>query len=189
MIRRYAALLRRQQEENADRAGVKYLNATQQSARGMWETFKRFTSDSMFAARGADPYLQSHPMPAERVAGAGGTGALQSLLGQAGRSRGAAAPRHGARENLGLHGEAGYRLSPLSAVQHQPARALRPRHRDLPSRRPARGDRPDRRADPGTAEQSLFLRVARPGAARGRPAGGGGSDPAQGGAALPQRAR
>jgi len=34
----------------------------------MYETFKRFTNDSLFAARGADPYLQSHPMPAERVA-------------------------------------------------------------------------------------------------------------------------
>src|SRR5712675_1279705 len=58
----------RQQEENADRAGVKFLTATGQSPKGMYETFKRFTSESLFAARGADPYLQSHPMPAERVA-------------------------------------------------------------------------------------------------------------------------
>jgi predicted Zn-dependent protease len=34
----------------------------------MYETFKRFSGDSLFAARGADPYQQSHPMPAERVA-------------------------------------------------------------------------------------------------------------------------
>jgi predicted Zn-dependent protease len=34
----------------------------------MYETFKRFTNDSLFAAHGADPYVQSHPMPAERVA-------------------------------------------------------------------------------------------------------------------------
>jgi predicted Zn-dependent protease len=68
MIRRNQLSYQRQQEENADRAGVKYLTATGQSARGMYETFKRFTSDSLFAARGADPYLQSHPMPAERVA-------------------------------------------------------------------------------------------------------------------------
>jgi predicted Zn-dependent protease len=58
----------RQQEENADRAGVKFLTTTGQSAKGMYETFKRFTNDSLFSARGADPYLQSHPMPAERVA-------------------------------------------------------------------------------------------------------------------------
>lgn len=57
----------RQQEENADRAGVKFLTATGQSPRGMYETFKRFTDESLFAARGTDPYVQSHPMPAERV--------------------------------------------------------------------------------------------------------------------------
>jgi predicted Zn-dependent protease len=68
VIRRSLLSYQRQQEENADRAGVKFLTATGQSARGMYETFKRFTNDSLFAARGADPYLMSHPMPAERVA-------------------------------------------------------------------------------------------------------------------------
>jgi predicted Zn-dependent protease len=68
MIRRTLISYVRQQEENADRAGVKFLTATGQSPRGMYETFKRFTNESLFAARGADPYLQSHPMPAERVA-------------------------------------------------------------------------------------------------------------------------
>jgi predicted Zn-dependent protease len=34
----------------------------------MYDTFKRFTNDSLFSARDSDPYLQSHPMPAERVA-------------------------------------------------------------------------------------------------------------------------
>src|SRR6266700_261752 len=68
MIRRSLLSYQRQQEENADRAGVKFLTATQQSPKGMYETFKRFTSESLFAARGADPYLQSHPMPADRVA-------------------------------------------------------------------------------------------------------------------------
>jgi predicted Zn-dependent protease len=67
MIKRTLLSYVRQQEEAADKAGVKYLAATGQSARGMYETFKRFTNESMFAARGADPYLQSHPMPSERV--------------------------------------------------------------------------------------------------------------------------
>jgi predicted Zn-dependent protease len=58
----------RAQEEQADRAGVRYLTMTGQSAKGMYETFKRLADQSLFAARGADPYLQSHPMPAERVA-------------------------------------------------------------------------------------------------------------------------
>src|SRR5215472_15386745 len=67
MIRRTLLSYQRQQEENADRAGVKFLTMTGQSAKGMYETFRRFTNDSLFAARGADPYLQSHPMPADRV--------------------------------------------------------------------------------------------------------------------------
>jgi predicted Zn-dependent protease len=67
VIRRNLLSYVRQQEENADKAGVKFLTATGQSARGMYETFKRFTDESLFAARGTDPYVQSHPMPAERV--------------------------------------------------------------------------------------------------------------------------
>jgi predicted Zn-dependent protease len=68
LILRNMLSYQRQQEESADRAGVKFLTATGQSAKGMYDTFKRFTDQSLFAARGADPYLQSHPMPAERVA-------------------------------------------------------------------------------------------------------------------------
>ena len=68
VIRRSLLSYQRQQEENADRAGVKFLNATGQSAKGMYDTFRRFTNDSLFAAHGADPYVQSHPMPADRVA-------------------------------------------------------------------------------------------------------------------------
>ncbi len=68
MIKRTLLSYIRQQEENADRAGVKFLTATGQSPKGMYETFKRFTNDSLFSSRGADPYLQSHPMPIERVA-------------------------------------------------------------------------------------------------------------------------
>jgi predicted Zn-dependent protease len=68
MIMRSLISYQRAQEEQADRAGVKFLTATGQSARGMVDTFKRFSNESLFAARGADPYLQSHPMPADRVA-------------------------------------------------------------------------------------------------------------------------
>jgi predicted Zn-dependent protease len=68
VIRRTLLSYQRQQEENADRAGVKFLTATGQSAKGMYDTFKRFTDESLFAAHGSDPYVQSHPMPADRVA-------------------------------------------------------------------------------------------------------------------------
>jgi predicted Zn-dependent protease len=67
MIRRSLLSYQRQQEENADRAGVKFLSATGQSPKGMYETFKRFSDESLFAARGSDPYMMSHPMPADRV--------------------------------------------------------------------------------------------------------------------------
>jgi predicted Zn-dependent protease len=58
----------RAHEEAADRAAVKFLAATGQSAKGMYETFKRFADQSMFTARFADPYAQSHPMANERMA-------------------------------------------------------------------------------------------------------------------------
>ena len=38
----------RSQEEQADRAGVKFLTATGQSAKGMYETFKRFADQILF---------------------------------------------------------------------------------------------------------------------------------------------
>ena len=67
MIRRSLLSYQRQQEESADRAGVKFLAATGQSSKGMSDTFKRMSDEILFAARNADPYMQSHPMPAERV--------------------------------------------------------------------------------------------------------------------------
>ena len=72
-IRRSLLSYQRSQEEQADRAGVKFLTATQQSPKGMSDTFKRLADQILFAAHGADPYMQSHPLPAERV------NALQTL--------------------------------------------------------------------------------------------------------------
>ena len=74
----------RQQEEQADRAGVKYLAATGQSAKGMYETFKRFGEQIMYSAQFADPYMQSHPMPRERVTSLAELVDQQSELGQEG---------------------------------------------------------------------------------------------------------
>jgi predicted Zn-dependent protease len=58
----------RAQEESADRAGVRFLTMTGQSAKGMYDTFKHFADESLFAAQGANPYFQNHPMPQERMA-------------------------------------------------------------------------------------------------------------------------
>jgi predicted Zn-dependent protease len=58
----------RTQEDQADHAGLKFLTATHQSPRGMVDLFKRLSNEIMFNSRNIDPYLQSHPMPADRVA-------------------------------------------------------------------------------------------------------------------------
>ncbi len=68
VARRSLLSYQRAQEEQADRAGVKFLAATGQSPKGMYDTFKRFADQVLFSAQYSDPYLQSHPMPAERVA-------------------------------------------------------------------------------------------------------------------------
>ena len=57
----------RTQEDAADRAGVKFLTATGQSAKGMHDSFKRLADQILYQARYIDPYMQSHPLPAERV--------------------------------------------------------------------------------------------------------------------------
>jgi len=58
----------RSQEESADRAGVRFLTMTGQSAKGMYDTFKRFADQTMFSAHNIDPYAQNHPLPQERMA-------------------------------------------------------------------------------------------------------------------------
>jgi len=58
----------RAQEEQADRAGVKFLTATGQSPKGMYETFKRMADQILYQIRYINPYLQTHPLPNERVA-------------------------------------------------------------------------------------------------------------------------
>ncbi len=58
----------RTQEDQADHAGVKFLTATGQSPRGMVELFKRLSNESLFNSRFIDPYMQTHPLPADRVA-------------------------------------------------------------------------------------------------------------------------
>jgi predicted Zn-dependent protease len=67
-IRRTLLSYQRNQEEQADRAAVRFLTATGQSTKGLYDSFKRLSDQSLYSARFADPYQQSHPMPAERVA-------------------------------------------------------------------------------------------------------------------------
>lgn len=57
---------RRGQEAAADKAAMRFLNATGQSGKGMLKTFKRFADEQMFSAKYADPYALSHPMARNR---------------------------------------------------------------------------------------------------------------------------
>jgi predicted Zn-dependent protease len=68
VIMRSLLAYQRQQEEQADRAGVNFLTQSGQSAKGMYDTFKRFADQQLFASQHVDPYVQSHPMATERIA-------------------------------------------------------------------------------------------------------------------------
>ncbi len=57
---------RQNEESSADQAAIGYLNATKQSGRGMVETFEVMANKNL-GIQGIDPYLQSHPMPQQRI--------------------------------------------------------------------------------------------------------------------------
>ncbi len=67
MARRSLLAYQRSEEQAADKAALRYLYDTGQSARGMLEVFQRFADESLFRRVGSDPYLQSHPMAPERI--------------------------------------------------------------------------------------------------------------------------
>ncbi len=69
LARRNLLSYQRSEEQAADRAAVRFLSATQQSAQGMLRTFERFSQASAFiSSRAIDPYTISHPLPQERIA-------------------------------------------------------------------------------------------------------------------------
>jgi predicted Zn-dependent protease len=57
----------RTQEDAADRAGVKFLTATGQSAKGMHDSFNRLADQLLYQSPYINAYMQTHPLPAERV--------------------------------------------------------------------------------------------------------------------------
>ncbi len=59
---------RRSQESAADQAGLGFLAATQQSGRGMLETFERFAQQEYIGAANQDAFYRSHPVATDRVA-------------------------------------------------------------------------------------------------------------------------
>jgi predicted Zn-dependent protease len=59
---------RRSQESAADQAGIKYLNATEQSGRGMLATFERFADQELFSDAHKDAFARTHPVATNRLA-------------------------------------------------------------------------------------------------------------------------
>src|SRR5690606_31663287 len=57
----------RSEESAADAAALTYLERTGQSAAGMMSVFQRLADEQLFATRGADPFLQTHPFAADRL--------------------------------------------------------------------------------------------------------------------------
>ncbi len=67
IIMRSILSYRRAQESSADQAGVDYLNKSHQSPAGMLKTFRYFADQSV-GITNIDPYIQTHPVPRERIA-------------------------------------------------------------------------------------------------------------------------
>ena len=55
------------QEASADQAGMKFLDATHQSSRGMLQFFEKLESQMLLNTGSQDPYLQTHPLTRDRI--------------------------------------------------------------------------------------------------------------------------
>ena len=148
---------RRSQESAADQAGLKYLEATQQSGRGMLETFEGFAQQEYVSATYQDPFVRSHPVAADRIA------RLRELVAKSPYVNVKDPPELQLRHDLVRAKISGYLEGPQTVFNRYPCqgyepagalragdcaqllRAVRPSHR--------RG----RRAHQGEAGQSLFL--------------------------------
>ena len=67
LVRRSLLSYQRVQEQAADRAAVSYLNAAHESSSGLLSTLQRFQNEALFRSAALDPYLLTHPLPAERL--------------------------------------------------------------------------------------------------------------------------
>ncbi len=67
MVMRSMLSERRNQESSADQAGLRLLEATHQSGRGMQVTFERFAEQEFWSSKDLDPFVRSHPVAADRL--------------------------------------------------------------------------------------------------------------------------
>lgn len=57
----------RQQESAADQAGMRFLDASGQSSRGLLEFFRILQTNEALTGRGGNPYLMTHPLTSDRI--------------------------------------------------------------------------------------------------------------------------
>jgi predicted Zn-dependent protease len=57
----------RVQEASADQAGMRFLDASHQSARGMLEFFQKLEGEEFLLEGNQDPYVQTHPLTRDRI--------------------------------------------------------------------------------------------------------------------------
>lgn len=57
----------RTQESAADQAGMGFLDATNQSSRGMLEFFEKLEGQEFLLGQNQDPYLRTHPLTTDRI--------------------------------------------------------------------------------------------------------------------------
>jgi len=162
-IMRSLLAYQRQQEEQADRAGVKFLTLSNQSSKGMYDTFKRMADQQLFASRYIDPYVQSHPMASERIARVAEVARANPYWDKKDP------PELQQRHDLTRAKLFGYIDRPDSVLRRYP-RATTAWRRvmhggvELSPFRSAGRRCANRFADPGAAQQPLFLRAQGPGA-------------------------
>jgi predicted Zn-dependent protease len=107
---------RRSQESAADQAGMKYLEATKQSGRGMLDTFENFAQQEYVSAAHQDPFVRSHPVAADRVA------RLRELVAKSPYVNVKDAPELQLRHAMVRAKISGYLDSPGTVFNHYPAK-------------------------------------------------------------------
>lgn len=101
----------RTQESAADHAGMSFLDATQQSSRGLLEFFRKLEGQE-FLSEPQDPYLRTHPLTGQRV------DSVQQHVDASPFSDAAEAPELQARHQRMVAKLKGY-LWPLSRVEQE----------------------------------------------------------------------
>jgi predicted Zn-dependent protease len=105
---------KREIEAAADRASVDYLNKIHESGAGMLAVLQKLANDSLLDARNANPYLQTHPLPRERIT------TLEHLV--------KASPYYGQKDSPALQERhdlvraklIGFTWSPVQVMRHYP---------------------------------------------------------------------